>query len=62
MKFKYGVTVLRYIAIMLPAHARRIDTSAPTLRWRKNSTKTQAMICPIKSVIQIQILLQMYFC
>ena len=32
MKFKYGVTLVRYVAIMLPAYARRRDTSAPTLR------------------------------
>ena len=32
MKFKYGVTIIGYVAIMLPALARRRDTSAPNLR------------------------------
>ena len=32
MKFKYGITLLCYTAIMLPAHMRWIDTGTPTLR------------------------------
>ena len=30
MKLKYGGILLRYVVIMIPAHARRRDTSAPT--------------------------------
>ena len=32
MKLKYKIILLRYVDIMIPAHARRRDKSAPTFR------------------------------
>ena len=55
MTFKYGVTLSHYVTITLPVHARQRDTNAPTLCWRTNSTKTEAKICPIKSVIKVKV-------